>query len=145
MADNPFEAERHRLRQEMQHALEQVRTTYQRRLDAVDRAEELMRFAASGQGETPVGDESPAARIPTTGSLSEGLARWLAGVSEPFSLADAEARFPDAAPDELRTCLAQMAKDGMVKIVEAGEVGQPTRYEVPEPDYAGVPARDDGP
>ncbi len=142
--DDHFEAQRRRLRQEMQAEIERIQATYRRRIDAVDRAAELMEFAASGETEpTENGDQAPAA-ISTTGSLREDLGHFVAGRTEPFDLGDVEARFPGVALKEIRTCLAQMARDGVVSIVEAGESGQPTRYEVPEPDYAGVPPRDRG-
>ena len=47
--DDHFEAQRRRLRQEMQAEIERIQATYRRRIDAVDRAEELMEFAASGE------------------------------------------------------------------------------------------------
>jgi hypothetical protein len=145
MDHDRFAAERRRLHEEMQAAIEEVREIYRRRLAAIDRAEKLMDFAVCG-GPEPA-EPVPAAdaeTLPPPGPLGEELARYVAGRSEPFSSAEAEARFPGATPKEIRTRLAQMARDGQVRIVEPGESGRPTRYETPEPDYAGVPPRPRG-
>jgi hypothetical protein len=147
MDHDRFEAERRRLHEEMQAAIEEVRETYRRRLAAIDHAEKLMDFAVSGGPEpaepVPAAD-AETVPLPPPGPLGEELARYVAGRSEPFSSAEVEARFPGAAPKAIRTLLAQMAKDGKVRIVEPGESGRPTRYETPEPDYAGVPPRPRG-
>lgn len=143
--------ERRRLQREMEAAIEQVRASFRLCFDAIDRAERLLESGGDDQPPTSI---APAAAEPTgsapegsdpdPGSLRRHLARFLAGLSEPFGLEDVQARFPGVAPGAIRTCLARMARDGEVKIVQPGGEDQPAIYEVPEPRYEDVPIRDRG-
>ena len=148
MDDSQFEQERRRLRRERDEEIERVRAAYRRRLEAIDRAEELMSFATTGDAEAETAGETLAEmpeRAPQPPSqLRRDLRRFVAGLSEPFTTDDVRARFPGASSESVRTCLAQMAQDGEVRIVEPGHPGQPTRYETPEPDYALIAAEVQG-
>lgn len=145
MSERRFDDERRRLQAEMDAEIEKVRTAYRARFEAIDRAEELMKFAATGDPAkleetepTEVPPSSAAEVEEPSARLRREVGRLVAGWHGELRIGDVRERLPDAPAQAIRACLDRMAKAGEVRIVRAGGPQQEPIYEPCEPQYGDV-------